>query len=498
MCLIIAPTKDGTIRALLPRDAFDYAYARNQDGFGAMWTEDGRVNHFKALGMEADQMYDYMQEYVERFPDVIFHLRLKTHGRITPSLCHPFRILHKNRHGKDLFFMHNGVLSSFGNRLTYGQSDTTAFKDKVLIPLLTRNPDALDDPAVMASIDKLTSGSRLIFMDSDGKVWRTSDYSWNEKWGPICSNNYMLPNRPLISEQSYPSEGNVVMIGGAGGPKEKNGLMYNIFRRIDKDNHIKSYWCAQVANGYIRTETGLLYKDRGTNVILKHEIDFIKKEDEFSLMVGWEAEKDVVDDSDRYAKYMEDAYKAADAGEEFLDDGLPWDEDTLAKHTAQYSSYGDEDEQETVGSAVANLDSRLRYARLVHNTQGSGVESREQLIADLIGMAEEEMGSFIKEDPETSHVVMSELIEIICEQNDWIAQTPELKDLAFQTDEIIELGSLSHHQDSMKKISALRKARYQRMLAAKREAEEKAAAAKEAAKEKVVKRVAKKKLSKAG
>lgn len=191
MCLIIAPGDNGV---LLPRETFDHVFKRNDDGFGAMWVDQGRVRAFKKIGMSADEIYSMMEELAERHPDVVFHMRYKTHGQVIPGLSHPFRILHKNRHGKDMFFMHNGVLGDFGKNLNHGQSDTTVFKDKILIPLLTRNPDALDDPDVFAGIERLTQGSRLIFMDSTGKTWRTSDKSWNNRYGLTLSNTYMLPS----------------------------------------------------------------------------------------------------------------------------------------------------------------------------------------------------------------------------------------------------------------------------------------------------------------
>jgi hypothetical protein len=167
-----------------------------------MWTENGRVQHIKALGLSREDEYaeDEAAHYREH-PDVIFHMRLKTHGKVIPSLCHPFRILSKSRHGRDMFFMHNGVLSAYGNNLNYGQSDTTAFKDKLLVPLLSRNPEGLDDPAIMETIQKATSGSRLIFMDSEGNVWRTSPSQWNDNYGLTLSNTYMIcmGNKELLA-----------------------------------------------------------------------------------------------------------------------------------------------------------------------------------------------------------------------------------------------------------------------------------------------------------
>jgi hypothetical protein len=212
MCLIIAPGKDGK-PALLPRDVFDYAYSRNNDGYGAMWVEDGRVQHFKQTGLSADEIYSAMEERVARNPEAIFHMRLRTHGKVIPGLSHPFRILNKNRHGKDLFFMHNGVLSGFGSNLTYGMSDTTCFKDKMLIPLLTRDPDALDDPDVWGEINKMTRGSRLVFMDSDGKTYFTSPGSWNDRYGLNLSNTYMLPSEPVMGFRQAPSVANDTSVG---------------------------------------------------------------------------------------------------------------------------------------------------------------------------------------------------------------------------------------------------------------------------------------------
>ena len=482
MCLIIAPNGEGQ-KALLPREAFDYAYSRNKDGFGAMWTEDGRVNHFKSLGLSGDEIYAYMEEYVEKYPDVIFHLRLKTHGKVTPSLCHPFRILHKSRHGRDMFFMHNGILGAYGNGLTYGQSDTTSFKDKVLVPLLTRDPDALDDPAIMDSINKLTTGSRLVFMDSNGKVWRTSGATWNTEQGPLCSNTYMLPNKPyvpLVSSGygSYPNEsddGKVVTMGrpysSVGQPIERDGLMYSVYRMIEVGATQKPHWCAKVADGYLRTETGLLYKDRGDKVMLKHSLDYIPKDQEFQHLAGFRTIEvtPTEDDDTRYERLMEEAYNKA-YGDDSLDDDLPWDEDTLAEHTQMYAK--EEKLTTTVGEQVANLDERLRYARLVHNTQGSGVMCREQLLGDLIGMSTDEMERFIKEDSTTAHVVMAELIEIVCEQNDWLSQDETLKELAFDAETVMSRGNLTNHQDNMRRISAMRKELYQKKLAERTAREE--------------------------
>lgn len=438
MCLIIAPGRDGQ-KALLPKSVFDFAYNRNNDGFGAMWTEDGRVKHFKTLGLTSTEVYDQMQEQSERHEDIIFHMRLKTHGKTIPALCHPFRILNKGRHGHDLFFMHNGILGAFGNDLSYGQSDTTVFKDKILVPLLTRDPDALDDPATMKSIEQLTMGSRLIFLRGDGKVWRTAESTWNNRYGLTLSNTYMLPAAqatPII-----PSLGRPDMVP-SGDP-----AVYSHYRIINREGYAKGAWCHNLGNGLLRAENGLMYRDQGINETIYHIMHHIPKDQEF-----------------RYTSSIADA----------LDDDLPWkdddddEEDPLVWKDPGFSK------TTTVGSAVANMDEKLRYARIVHNTHGGSVEVREQLIGDLLGMGEDEMKSFIKEDADTANVIMAELVEIILQMNDVFLADEELSEFAFDADDLIARGSFGNHRESMKSISDARTARYRALLEEKRKEKEEA------------------------
>lgn len=436
MCLIIAPGKDGT-PALLPREVFDYAYTRNNDGFGAMWTENGRVQHFKTLGLTADEIYAQMEERVERHPDVIFHMRLKTHGKIIPGLAHPFRILNKNRHGKDLFFMHNGVLSTFGNTLTYGQSDTTVFKDKILIPLLTRDPDALEDPEVMDSINKLTSGSRLVFLDSDGKTYFTSPSSWNERYGLHLSNTYMLPAEPSSGFHSSSGGRPTVIIGNE--MHVTGNFIY--FRQIDKAGDVKGNWCSCPKAGYIRTESGLLYKDNGPNKKIYHAANYIPKDNEFRHL-GLTIVPPTTED-------IRDFGSPVMNGE--LDDDVPFD-----------SGSPSVDSSERKGPAPK--DQQLRYARLVHNTIGGKVTSRIHLMADLIGMNDEEFSLFVDEDPGSSGAALAELIEMVLEYNDVLWAIDPNHEKILSPDEIVRIGQSDYHRDAIQEITKIRRAEYEEQI----------------------------------
>lgn len=444
MCLIIAPGKDGG-PALLPRDVFDYVYKSNKDGFGAMWVEDGRVNHFKTLGLQPDEIYGTMEEYVERFPDVIFHMRLKTHGKIIPGLCHPFRILNKNRHGKDMFFMHNGVLSEWGNNLSYGQSDTTRFKDKILVPLLTRDPDALEDPEVWAALNKMTSGSRLVFMDSDGKTYFTSENSWNDRHGTRNSNTYMLPPENYHDYgygYSMTGDGDNVPTVLTGKETQVTGH-FIYYRQIDKAGLVSSHWVNCPKIGYIRTESGLLYKDNGPNKKIYHAANYIPKDQEFKHL-GL-----VIVPS----KYDADNDVGSDAMD-WVDDEVPFDFPPKSKDKGGGS-----------GGGPAPEGQRLRYARLVNNTHGNKVTSRVHLMADLIGMTDDELFSLIKEDATTANTIMADLIEqiLLYNQELW-TENPNNK-MVLDADEVVTIGQDEYHRFAIQEVSAIRRQEAEQQLA---------------------------------
>lgn len=435
MCLIIAPGKDGKV-ALLPRSVFDHVLSRNDDGFGAMWAEDGRVKHFKTIGLTADQIYSTMEEYVERFPNVIFHMRYKTHGKIIAGLSHPFRILHKNRHGKDLFFMHNGVLGQFGDDLKYGQSDTTVFKDKILTPLLTRDPDALEDIEVLAAINKLTSGSRLVFMDSDGKVTFTQASTWNQRYGLLLSNEYMLP----VEYKTYVNPNSTV--SSTTNENKPTGQFVH-YRKIvwASGGAPMGNWCSIPAKGYLRTESGALLRDHGPNMAVYAVLDRIKKEDEYLYLTSSNIITIGTPPSNNVVSIVP-----------FADDDAP---------------FADEEEEEEAverSKGPAPVEQRLRYGRLVHNLYGGTATDTKQLIGDLISAGNEELGAFIVEDAGNAHAVITDLLNLVLSFNDELFKKDPLNPMIFAADDLLEAGDINYHQQAMQNITNLRREEYKRQL----------------------------------
>ncbi len=440
MCLIVAPGEDGT-SAKLDRDVFDHVYKSNDDGFGAMWCEDNQVKHFKGLSATADVQFELMNKMADEHPGIVFHFRYKTHGKVIPGLAHPFRILHRSRHGYDMFFMHNGILSSFGNNLGYGQSDTTVFKDKILIPLLTRNPDALDDPETWAAIEKLTNGSRLIFMRSDGKVWRTAKTSWNNRYGVTLSNTYMLPREAYVPAPYYGAANNNNV------SKLPNRDTHPLARWIQDSRGGRSLsWCKEVSPGFVRTEGGALYYDRGAGTNLSSK-DYILRKEELHVLCGDMAEKDK--EADKKTEVF--LGEVVDETEDFDDDDLPFEEDS---------------DVPPASSSPAPVQERLRYARIVYNCHNNVVADTTQLISDLICMGTDELRSFVKDDPSTAAEVLSEVVDMFLEHNTLLLKEPSGNGIAIDTDEMLDRGDSANHQLAMRAIGDKRKENYDALLKA--------------------------------
>src|SRR6185436_19928829 len=104
MCLIVVSPNG----ALFPRDKFMRSASMNNDGFGIMWADEGRVKNFKMMG-KPYEWYAYY-DMMKAIPHA-FHHRMATHGSESLANVHPFRVLSKDHHGKDLFVMHNGVIT---------------------------------------------------------------------------------------------------------------------------------------------------------------------------------------------------------------------------------------------------------------------------------------------------------------------------------------------------------------------------------------------------
>ena len=142
---------------IIPYNTLKECYDANPDGAGFMYAEN------KVLHIEKGffSLKDFYQSYVKhQDKQAVLHFRIKTHGKIDKTNCHPFAI------NNSLGFVHNGVISGFGDT---DHSDTIGFNNKVLQPLVHKwgNLALFQDP-MKDLIESRIGYSKLIFLDRHG------------------------------------------------------------------------------------------------------------------------------------------------------------------------------------------------------------------------------------------------------------------------------------------------------------------------------------------
>jgi len=210
MCIAIMKSANKKInKATLKR-----CYDANPDGAGFMFAENKKLNVQKGY-------FTFKEFYKEYKPhenkQVLLHFRIKTHGPIDKTNCHPFLV------NSGLGFIHNGIISGYGDSK---ESDTIAFNKAILKKIVAKhgNNSLFDDPMVEL-IENVIGYSKLVFLDRHGnyKIMNEEKGSWND--GVWYSNNSWkkpepikyIPNysRRSVSKNVHPakSSGDWVQVG---------------------------------------------------------------------------------------------------------------------------------------------------------------------------------------------------------------------------------------------------------------------------------------------
>ena len=162
MCLIIHKPAGQSFNPTL----FSVVKFHNPHGFGIMYPEDGIVRARKGL-MTLGQIMALWDEHKDKH--LAIHFRYATEGTVTPENCHPFRVLNKAEHGRDLYMMHNGTIRAVPIKQK-DRSDTFHFVTHYLAPLLQDQPGLIDNEKFQEFISGMIGESKLLFMDGDGQV----------------------------------------------------------------------------------------------------------------------------------------------------------------------------------------------------------------------------------------------------------------------------------------------------------------------------------------
>lgn len=291
MCLIIRRPRDVEIPIKLLINAF----SNNSDGFGYMFAENGRVQVRKFLPKNPQSIikaYDQIKDH-----DVGIHFRMATHGTTNQANCHPFQVLSVDKHGRDLWLMHNGILSSVPQP-NLKKSDTWHFVTNWLRPVLEENPELIDDAAYQQMLAKfIGTGNKLLLLDGNGKF-----ITINEAAGTLVDNRMWLSNLySLDAPTSYRSyayggwygseeispissrdltellEDDDTVLGGACEIQSQGGHEKGTWR--DEDTGDEDAWSENTRDGSFRDDENALY---GVDVA-RHTISDLREMNESEL-----------------------------------------------------------------------------------------------------------------------------------------------------------------------------------------------------------------------
>jgi hypothetical protein len=183
MCLLF--TRTAGVSANLSDAWLKDFYSHNKDGFGVMYAKDGGLHVDKGIG-SVDDWIKFYREYEGL--TAAFHLRMRTHGNIDLTNCHPYEV-YGNGAEMPIYMMHNGVLSH-GNAKDTSKSDTWHFIRDYIIPLSAKDPAVMFTPEMQAVLGKFIGNNRFAFMNHLGQlqiVNKNQGVEWQGMW---LSNTY--------------------------------------------------------------------------------------------------------------------------------------------------------------------------------------------------------------------------------------------------------------------------------------------------------------------
>lgn len=209
MCLIVV--KDNNKGSFSIAD-FKASQAKNSDGTGIMYVENGRVQVERVMG-EAKNHLELYYKHMHR-PQFVLHHRMGTHGAKSIANVHPFKVLSIDEgDAEDLYMVHNGVLNmSKFTALDKSMSDTALFVYEYLTPLLRQFPGILEFPQFQIMLhDFIGTYNKLTFLNSAGRV-----FIFNKEQGDI-HNECWLSNKHSIAQSKTETWNN----------SKRHGMYYN-------------------------------------------------------------------------------------------------------------------------------------------------------------------------------------------------------------------------------------------------------------------------------
>jgi hypothetical protein len=211
MCIAIYKPEDKVLSLATLKEC----YTSNPDGAGFMYAENKKL-HIEKGFFSFQSFYDAFKKHENK--QAVIHFRIKTHGKIDTTNCHPFAV------NNAIGFVHNGIISGFGDA---NHSDTIGFNQSILQPLVSKwgNLALFQDP-IIDLIEGRIGYSKLVFLDRHGnhKIMNEHKGTWDD--GVWYSNDsykpYVVPVTTYDWKDSkYDWKKNVTTIRTVSLPKPK-------------------------------------------------------------------------------------------------------------------------------------------------------------------------------------------------------------------------------------------------------------------------------------
>ena len=178
MCIAIYKPEDKVLSLATLKECYTF----NPDGAGFMYAENKKL-HIEKGFFSFQSFYDAFKKHENK--QIVLHFRIKTHGKIDTTNCHPFAV------NNAIGFVHNGIISGFGDA---NHSDTIGFNQSILQPLVSKwgNLALFQDP-IIDLIEGRIGYSKLVFLDRHGnhKIMNEHKGTWDD--GVWYSNNSYKP-----------------------------------------------------------------------------------------------------------------------------------------------------------------------------------------------------------------------------------------------------------------------------------------------------------------
>ena len=178
MCIAIYKPEDKILSEATLKECYD----ANPDGAGFMYAQNKKL-HIEKGFFSYDSFYNAFKQHEHK--QAVIHFRIKTHGKIDTTNCHPFAV------NNSIGFVHNGIINGFGDA---NHSDTIGFNNAILQPLVHKwgNLALFQDP-IIDLIEGRIGYSKLVFLDRHGnhKIMNEGKGVWDD--GVWYSNNSYKP-----------------------------------------------------------------------------------------------------------------------------------------------------------------------------------------------------------------------------------------------------------------------------------------------------------------